>query len=212
MKKTALFALVAAFLTGGFVSTASAQTRIATVDIKKIFETYSKARETDEKIHEQRTKVMKELDDRVETYKNAVKEVQKLDEDIKRPELSAIVRAGKERDRADKVARLNVMQKEGNALRETKEKELHDMAMATRNAVLDDISRVVAERAKTEPYDLVLDRSAAGTSGFPVILYARDSSDITTDVLTALNKSKGTAEAVKPPEVVRPAATPKKPK
>src|SRR3954471_21556446 len=98
MTKTLFITLLAAvFLTGGFVSSASAQARIATVDIKKIFETYHKARETDEQIHDLRTKANKELEDRLETYKNAVKEVQKLDEDLKRPELGSIIRSAKEK-------------------------------------------------------------------------------------------------------------------
>jgi Skp family chaperone for outer membrane proteins len=211
MKKTAFFALLAAaLLSGGFVSTASAQTRIATIDIKKIFESYYKARETDQQIHEQRTKVKKELDDRLDAYKNAMREVQKLDEDIKRPELSATVRAGKERDRADKVARLAVMQREGNEFGQAKEKELQDMAMATRNAVLEDINRVVAARAQAEHYDYVFDRSAQSMAGFPVLVYAQPSTDFTNDVLTALNKTKGSGE-VKPAEAARPATT-KKPK
>jgi hypothetical protein len=48
----------------------------------------------------------------------------------------------------------------------------------------------------------------------PIVLYSKKTWDFTPDVVTALNRSKGTVEATTEPPVSvgRPVATPKKPK
>jgi outer membrane protein len=82
-----------------------------------------------------------------------------------------------------------------------------------RSAIVEEINRVVSDRVKAESYDIVFDRSGPSLNGVPVILYAKDSYDFTTDVVTALNRSKGTAEAATPePPVAKPALPVKKPK
>jgi outer membrane protein len=213
MKKIALFALAAALMAGGFVSTASAQIRIGTVDMKRVFESYYKTKDAEQKINEQRNTAKKELEDRLETYKKAVAEVQKLDEEIKRPELSPSARDAKERDRGDKVSTLQKMQGENNDFRETREKQLQEQSVRMRSGIVDEINRVVTDRVKSEQYDIVFDRSGPSLNGVPVILYAKESYDFTTDVVTALNKTRGTAEATPEPAIpVRAVATPKKPK
>jgi outer membrane protein len=212
MKKIALFALAAAIMGGGFVSTASAQIRIGTVDMKRVFESYYKTKDAEMKINEQRNIAKKELEDRLEAYRKAVDDVQKLDQEIKRPELSASAREAKEKDRADRVTDLNNKQKENSDFRDTREKQLQEQSVRMRSGIVDEINRVVTDRVKSEQYDIVFDRSGPSLNGVPVILYAKDSYDFTPEVVTALNKSKGTAEAVTPEPVVRPATTPKKPK
>lgn len=205
MKKLALL-LAAAVTAGGFVSTASAQIRIGTVDMKRVFESYYKTKDAEQKINEQRNNAKKELEDRLETYKKAVDDVKRLDDEIKRPEISASVRDARERDRADKVNAINLMQKENSDFRETREKQLQEQSVRMRSGIVEEINRVVTDRVKSEQYDLVFDRSGPSLNGVPVILYSKESYDFTTEVVTALNKTKGAEPAPEPP--VARAATP----
>ncbi|HEV7406159.1 MAG TPA: OmpH family outer membrane protein [Chthoniobacteraceae bacterium] len=212
MKKIALFALAAAVMAGGFVSTASAQLRIGTVDMKRVFENYYKTKDAEQRINEQRNVAKKELEDRLETVQKAVAEVRKLDEDIDRPELSATAKEAKKKDRMDKVTAINNQQRENDDFRQTREKQLQEQSVRMREAIVTEINRVVTDRVKSEQYDIVFDRSGPSLNGVPVILYAKESYDFTTDVVTALNRSKGT-EAASPEPPVRAATTPvKKPK
>lgn len=227
MKKIALFGLVATLLGGGFISTASAQVRIGTVDMKRVFDSYYKTKDAEQQVNEQRNKVRKELEDRLENYKKAVSEIQRLDDDIKRPEISAIARDGKQKERSEKVARINKIQQDDGEFRTKAEKDLQDLSMRLRADIMKDIDKVVADRVKAEQYDLVFDRTGPSLNNVPVVMYAKESYDFTTDVVTALNKLRGTAaapavrppdllrptEAARPVEVARPVATPtKKPK
>jgi outer membrane protein len=209
-----LFTLVASLLAGGFVSTASAQVKIGTVDMKKVFENYYKTKDAEQRINEQRNVAKKELEDRTDVYRKAVGEVQKLDEEIKRPELSPSAKDAKEKLRADKVTDLNNMQKDIRDFQETREKQLQEQSVRMRQGIVEEINKVVTDRVKAETYDIVFDRSGPSLNGVPVILYAKDSYDFTNDVVSALNKSKGTEKPVSTPEPAIPrASTPvKKPK
>ncbi|HEV7402807.1 MAG TPA: OmpH family outer membrane protein [Chthoniobacteraceae bacterium] len=212
MKIIAFYGLVAALLAGGFVPTASAQQlRIGTVDVKRIFESYYKTKEAEQKVNEQRNRLKAEMDDRLEGYKKAVAEVQKLDDEVKRPEISTSVREASRRELQEKLGLLNNRQRADNDYRANGEKELQDLSMRLRDAIVKDIMAIVTERVKSEQYDLVFDRTGLSLNNVPVLLYAKESYDFTPEVVTALNKSRGTAEAVKTTEVVRP-PTPKKPK
>ena len=211
MKKFALLSLVAALFGGAFSATASAQTKVGTVDMKKVFENYYKTKDAEQRINEDRNAAKKELEDRTETYKKAVEDVKKLNDEIQRPELSKEGKETKSKQRDEKVTDLNVMQREIQEFQQTREKQLQEKSVRMRSGIVDEIMKVVTDRVKSEQFDIVFDRSGPSLNGVPVLLYAKDSYDFTTEVVTALNKQKGTekAESSAPPV---PAATPEKPK
>ena len=80
-----------------------------------------------------------------------------------------------------------------------------------RNGIVEEIVKVVQARVKADNYDLVLDKSGPSLNGMPLVLASRDSWDFTTDVVTALNKTRGTAaaEPPAPAPATAPVATPK---
>jgi len=216
MKKFALFSLAAAVLSGGLVSSASAQTKVGTVDMKKVFENYYKTKDAEQRINEDRNAAKKELEDRTESYKKAVEEVKKLNDEIQRPELSKEGKETKSKQRDEKVTDLNVMQREIQEFQQTREKQLQERSVRMRSGIVDEIMKVVTDRVKSEQFDIVFDRSGPSLNGVPVLLYAKDSYDFTTEVVTALNKTKGTDVAEPAPPKATPAAAagdkPKKPK
>lgn len=212
MKIIAIFSLVVALLGGGFVSTASAELRIGTVDIKKVFDSYYKTKEAERQATEQRNRTKTEMEGRLQAYQQAVAELKKLDEEVKRPEISSTVRDAKQKELVDKVGKLKTREQEDSNYRGARDKELQELSMRLRDEIMKDVMSVVTERAKSEKYDLVFDLTGPSLNSVPVLLYAKESYDFTPDVVTALNKSKGAQPAVKPAEVVRPVATPKKPK
>jgi outer membrane protein len=84
----ALSALFVALAMGS--STASAQTalKIGTVDMKRVFESYYRTKEAEAKINEARNAMKKEFEDRMDFGRKLAEEVRKLEDDIKKPELS----------------------------------------------------------------------------------------------------------------------------
>jgi outer membrane protein len=203
----ALPALLLALALGS--STAAAQaTKIGTVDMKKVFESYYKTKDAEAKINEARNAAKKELEDRMDIAKQSLAEVQKLDEEIKKPELSREAKEQKSKTRSEKAAELQNMDREIREFQQSREKQLQEQSVRMRAGIVEDINKVVADKVKAENFELVFDKSGPSLNGVPIVLYARDSFDFTDTVITVLNKTRGT-EA---PAAAPAPATPAKPK
>ncbi len=210
MKNLVLFSVVAALAGAALPSASAQQLHIGTVDMKKVFENYYKTKDAEQRINEARNTAKKELEDRSEDYKKAVDEVRKLNDDIQRPELSKQAKDDKSKDRDDRVTKLRTMEREIQEFQSTREKQLQEQSVRMRSGIVDEITKVVNDRVKADQYDLVLDRSGPSLNGVPVVLYAKDSYDFTTDVVTALNKTKSAStETSASGAPAAPAATPK---
>jgi hypothetical protein len=72
--------------------------------------------------------------------------------------------------------------------------------------ILDEIRKLVEEKAKTEDYDYVFDKSGLSTSQVPFFLYTKDATDITAVLLKDLNKDAPAESA--PSEEAAPETTP----
>jgi outer membrane protein len=211
MKNTLVLSCLAAIL--AFAPTiASAQNlKVGTVDMKRVFESYYKTKDAEAKINEKRNSAKKELEDRMDVAKKSLAEVQKLDEDLNKPELSATAKAEKSRLRQEKAADLQNMDREIREFQATQEKQLNELSVRMRAGIVDEINKVVEARVKAENYDVVLDKSGPSLNGVPLVLFSRESWDFTTDVVSALNKNRNSAASSDsaPPPVAVPVATPK---
>src|SRR5437867_336911 len=73
------------------------------------------------------------------------------------------------------------------------------------------ITDVVMEKVKGGNMDLVFDKSGMSLNGVPVLMYSRDNTDFTNDVVATLNKpGRATAAPIEKPATA-PAASPTKP-
>jgi outer membrane protein len=211
MKYTLTLPLVIAALCFSAFSSASAQTtvKIGTVDMKKVFENYYKTKDAEARINEARNAAKKELEDRMDTYKKGTEEVQKLNEEIGRKELSESARAEKSKTRDEKIAELKTMEREIREFQTTREKQLQEQSVRMRGGIVEEINKVVSDRVKADGYDVVFDKSGPSLNGVPVVLFAKESFDFTDDVVTTLNKNKGSETAA---PAAKPAAAPAKKK
>lgn len=208
MKK--YLALPALLLSLAFgTATASAQAlKVGTVDMKRVFESYYKTKDAEAKINEARNAAKKELEDRMDIAKKSLEEVKKLDEAISKPELSKDAKEQKAKQRSEKAAELQNMDREIREFQQSREKQLQEQSVRMRAGIVDDINKVVADKVKAENFELVFDKSGPSLNGVPIVLYSRDNFDFTDSVITALNKTKGTAEAPAAAPAA-PAAAPK---
>ena len=69
-------------------SHAQAETKIGTIDMQKIFAAYYKTHESEDKLKEAQKAYKDELDGRMDAYKNNLDLINKLNEEISKPELS----------------------------------------------------------------------------------------------------------------------------
>ena len=177
----------------GTSSTASAQAmvKIGSVNMKKVFESYFKTKDAEQRINEARNAAKKELDERMEGYQKGVGEVQKMNEEINSPAISKETKETKSKTRDERVAELKGMEREVQEFRATREKQLQEQSARMRQGIVDDINKVVLDKVRAESYDLVVDPSGMSLNGVAVVMFAKESYDFTPDVVTALNKNKG---------------------
>ena len=64
--------------------------------------------------------------------------------------------------------------------------------------ILEEIRKLVEERAKVENYDYVFDKSGLSTTQVPFLLYTKDATDITVSLLKDLNKDAPPESLIKP--------------
>ena len=219
MKKFLLLT-VAAALALPAASYAQGTLKVGTVDMNRAFKEYNKTKDSEKKINEAKDAAKKEYDDRAENYKKALDEINKLNQQLDSPALSADKKTSMAKDRDDKIANIKNMEREINEFRQTRERQLQEQAMRMRENIVKEITDVIMERVKTSNYDLVLDKSGPSMNGVNIVLHSKDSFDFTTDIITALNKKPVTTTTEKPATspastttttTTSPATTPKKP-
>jgi outer membrane protein len=205
MKKQVTFSLVAVLAALSFAavpSQAQAQTKVGMVDMNKIFSSYYKTKDAEARINEARARAKRDLDDRMDTYKKTMDDINQLNAEIDRPELSKELKEEKMKSRDDKIAETKNLEREITEFRQQKEKDLQDQAVRMRNAIVDEITKLVQDKVKSDNYDLVFDKSGQSLNGVPIVLYSKDAMDFSDDIITALNKDrpKGAAASPSKPE------------
>jgi outer membrane protein len=202
MKKSIVCTLLCLSLLG-LASTSHAQVKIGTVDMNKIFSAYYKTKDAEARINEARNEAKGELDERMDTYKKNLDDINKLNDDIQKPALSAEAKATKSKDRDDKIQETKNLEREINEFRQTREKQLQEQAVRMRNGIVDEITKLVLDKVKVENYDLVMDRSGLSLNGVPILIFAKDGLDFSDELIVALNKNKP-----KDSDIAKPAASP----
>jgi outer membrane protein len=189
MKKLLLSTLLCLSL-AGLASTSHAQVKIGTVDMNKIFSAYYKTKDAEARINEDRNLAKQQLDERMDTYKKNVDAINALNQDIQNHALSKEAIDAKTKERDDKIQETKNLEQEITEFRQTREKQLQDQAVRMRNGIVDEITKVVLKRVKSENYDLIMDRSGLSLNGVPILIYAKDGLDFSDDIVTELNKNK----------------------
>ena len=190
MKKSLLCSLLCLSLLGGFVSTSHAQVKIGTVDMNKIFSAYYKTKDAEARINEARNSAKQELDERMDTYKKNLDEINKLNDSINKPALSKETVDSMTKERDDKIQETKNLEREITEFRETREKQLQEQAVRMRNGIVAEITKLVLDKVRSENYDIVMDRSGLSLNGVPILIFAKDGLDFSDDIVTELNKNK----------------------
>lgn len=182
------FLLIAAIFVLGTPST-HAQLKIGTLDMSRVFNEYYKTKDVQNELSSVRDTSKKEMDERVAVLKQAMADIDKLSQEIDRPELSKEAKAVKTKERDEKVHVARFRDREIAEFRSMKERQLQEQFVRRRKEIIDDIMKVVNDKVKSQGYDLVFDKSGFSLGQVPVALYSRDDMDFSQQVIDALNKN-----------------------
>jgi outer membrane protein len=208
MKKHLIIPFLSLFISLAFAGTASAELKIGSVDMKKVFESYWRTKDAEAKMSETRAVLKRDLDERNETRKKLQDEIEKLNDDVKKPELSKDRALAKTKERDEKIVEWQGMMRELQAYEQEKQKQLADQTLRIRNGIVEEITKVVNDEVKAANYDLVFDISGNSINNVPVILYAKESYDFTKLIIDKLNATRPKGAAAETPAPA-PAPAPK---
>ncbi|HXA10000.1 MAG TPA: OmpH family outer membrane protein [Chthoniobacterales bacterium] len=193
MKKLILVAVLSAFAlpVGAFAQ----GMKVGTIDMNRAFKEYNKTKDAETKINDAKNAAKKEYDDRADAYKKALDEINKLNQQLEAPALSAEAKTQKAKDRDEKIASIKNMEREINDFRQTREKQLQEQAVRMRDGIVKEITDVVMAKVKADNMDLVFDSSGVSLNGVPMLMFSKPEMDFTDSVVAQLNKPAPKAAA-----------------
>lgn len=204
MKKHLIVPFLSLVLSLGFTGTASAELKIGSVDMKKIFESYWRTKEAETKMSETRATLKRDLDERNEKRKELQDKIEKLNDEVRKPELSKDKAQTKMKEREEKIAEWQNMMRELQQYQAEKEKQLADQTLRIRNGLVEEIRKIVDEKVKAASYDLVFDTSGNSINNVPVVMYAKESYDFTKEVIEKLNADRPKSAPTEKPADPKP--------
>jgi len=191
--------LLAAVLAGVLTGSAWAQTRIATVDLRKLFDGYWKTKQADAALKERAADLDKEYKGLREDYQKSKEEYQKL---LAGANDQAV--AAEERDKRKQAAEAklkNIKESEEAVVQFERQARttLDEQKRRMRDNIVNEIRTVVNAKAKSAGFALVVDTTAESNNGTPVVMFTSGENNMTEDVLSQLNAG-APAETPKPAE------------
>ena len=196
-----------------FLPATQAQTKIAVIDLKKVFDGYWRTKQADAQLKERAADFEKVNAGLVEDFKKAQEELRKGNEAINDPALSAEERDRRKKDLEKLFAEARDKQTSIQSFDQNSRQELGKQQARMRDSVIKDIKSVLDDKAKAGGYALVFDLAATTVNQTQVIMYtslAGTESDLTEPVLKQLNANappEGKKAADKAPEdPAKPAA------
>ena len=167
---------------------------VGLVDMNRIFKEYNKTKDAEAKINDAKNAAKKEYDDRANTYKEALDEINRLNNELDSSSLGAAAKTQIARERDDKIARIKTLEKEINDFRRAREKQLQDQALKMRDEIVKEITDMTFSGLKSglssNPNPMLIDSSGMSLNGVPLVLYYRDIPDLSYDVIAALNQKR----------------------
>lgn len=172
----------------GAQGTGEEKPRAAVVNIQELFRKYYKAERTQDEINHQRARIQKEHNETVGRLRSMDERLRQLTARLQQPELTEEERTALERQRGLRMQERQALDRQRRDVVRARHAELNKKMVVRMENLLREIREIVAERAEATGYDLVFDVEGLNTAQVPVLLFAKDATDITPMILKELNK------------------------
>ena len=170
-------------------STFAADLKFGVVDMAKAFTEYSKTKDAATKIKANKETAQKDLNERYSVYKNLMNEGQKLQKEANDPIVTSEVRAKKGAELQDKQKEMRALEQEISEFQQRRTMQLKQEEVQLQRGLYDEIVDIVKNKSKASGFDMVFDKSGVSMTTVPVLLYYKDATDFTDEVIVELNKN-----------------------
>ncbi len=186
---------------------AAAQTKIGTIDLRRVFDDYFKTKAADAKLKEEAGGLDKDRKVLMDQYQKLTEEYKKALDAANSMAVSADERDKNKKSAEAKLLEIRELEQNITQFDRTARGNLEEKQRQLRDRILEEIRAVVSQRAKSGGYNLVIDSAAESANRTPVVLYNTGENDITDGVLATLNASAPPSSSANQP--AEPAATKK---
>lgn len=187
-----------------FATMAAAQDgklNIATVDMQELFKQYYKTSEAQKQINIEKARIQKDNNERLAKLRELQESIEKLKKQLEDPALNDSKKQTLYKDFQSQNQEGVALDRERREFLERRNRALQEKMLQRMKGILEEIRKLVEEKAKTENFDYVFDKSGLSTTQVPFLLYTKDKTDITAGLLKDLNKG---APADFKPEATEP--------
>src|SRR5215471_547397 len=167
---------------------AMAQGKIATVDMKKIFERYWKKKAAEDRLKEQQASMEKEEKNMKEEFNQLKEEYNTINNSTADSNISPDERDKRKKLADDKMKKMKDLDDAFKQYHANAQTRLLDQGQRLKQQIVDEIRNTASAKAKAQGFALVIDTAAVSGDGIPVILYSNNENDITEAVLADLNR------------------------
>jgi outer membrane protein len=202
IRRTIAVAMAALFI--GNVSAQEAKMKIATVDMAQLFKEFYKTAIAQQEINVERARIQKDNNEKLTTMRQIESDIRVLKQQSEDPSLSDKKKAEVYKEYQSKYQEGIMLDKERREFLGRKDKALNEKMVERMRGILNEIRKLVEERAKSENYDFVFDKSGMSTSQVPFLLFSKDATDITPSLLKDLNKDAPAESAPTPEQAPAP--------
>jgi outer membrane protein len=181
MKNIRIIALTLSLL--AFLSVpAFAQTKVASVDMKKVFNGYWKTKQAQTALENRKSELRKEIKDMADGLEKAQADYKRLLDQANDQAISADERDKRKSSASDKAKEINTSKVAIEQFQRQAEAQLADQSQRMSGNLVGEIQKAVTDKAKAGSYGLVV--NAANAEAF---VYVSPDNDLTAAVLTQLN-------------------------
>jgi len=181
-------------LSFGIAAAQEGKLKIATVDMQQLFKEYRSTNEAQKEINVERARIQKENNDRLAQIRELDTLLQEMRKQLEDPACS-------ESKKQTLFNQWNLKQQEGIDLERARREyvqhrnqSLNEKMVQRMKGILDEIRKLVEEKAKAEDYDYVFDKSGLSTTQVPFFLFSKGTTDMTAKLLADLNAGISPAE------------------
>jgi outer membrane protein len=168
-------------------SSALAQQKIATVDMRKLFDGYWKTKQAESALNDRKAELDKEDRGFLDNLQKDREAYQKLLDAAADQAISADERDKRKQAAADKFAEIKDSQTAIVQFERQAQAALSSQTQRMRTDIIKEISAAVSAKAKAAGYTMVVDTASDNANQTPVVLYNDGQNDLTAAVLAQLN-------------------------
>ncbi len=166
-----------------------AQTKVGSVDLKKLFDGYWKTKQADANLKDSAGELEKKRKGMVDDYQKANEDYKKLLETTNDQAVSADEREKRKKTAEAKLLEIKEIESTITQFNRSAQGQIMEQQRQMRDKILKEIREAVDAKSKAHGFAFVIDTAAETVNNTPFVLFNSGENDITEEVLKHINST-----------------------